>query len=143
MRQEQGFSLTELLVAMAVTTMLASMMFHLFHQNERVMRDQTLIMEMQQTARIVASQIADEVPSGGRVDSATVYVLVCPGERVYVFRALQSPQMEEVIGRFPRGSVLHYHTHGLMKPPSQAQLGALTAFCKSKGISLSGPYSIN
>src|SRR5262245_56375020 len=66
MRQQAGFSLIELLVAMAVALILASMMFHLFHQNERVIRDQTLIMEMQQTARIVASQIADEVRMAGQ-----------------------------------------------------------------------------
>jgi hypothetical protein len=41
-------------------------MFQLFHQNERVIRDQTLIMEMQQTARIVASQIADEIRMAGQ-----------------------------------------------------------------------------
>src|SRR5262245_9424498 len=62
----KGFSLIELLVAMSVALLLASMMFHLFHQNERVIRDQTLIMEMQQTARIVASQIDDEIRMAGQ-----------------------------------------------------------------------------
>jgi hypothetical protein len=42
------------------------MTFQLFHQNERVIRDQTLIMEMQQTARVVASQIAEEVRMAGQ-----------------------------------------------------------------------------
>jgi prepilin-type N-terminal cleavage/methylation domain-containing protein len=65
-RQSKGFSLTELLVALSVTLVLVAMMFHLFHQNERVLRDQTLIMEMQQTARIVASQIADEIRMAGQ-----------------------------------------------------------------------------
>jgi prepilin-type N-terminal cleavage/methylation domain-containing protein len=62
----QGFSLIELLIALTVTLALSAMMFHLFHQNERVISDQTLIMEMQQSARIVASQIADEVRMAGQ-----------------------------------------------------------------------------
>jgi prepilin-type N-terminal cleavage/methylation domain-containing protein len=64
--KREGFSLIELLVAMSVSLVLASMMLHLFHQNERVIRDQTLVTEMQQTARIVASQIADEVRMAGQ-----------------------------------------------------------------------------
>src|SRR5262245_1854822 len=66
MTQPKGFSLIELLVALSVTMLLASMMFQLFQQNERVLRDQTLIMEMQQTARIVISQIADEIRMAGQ-----------------------------------------------------------------------------
>src|SRR5689334_8263845 len=66
MHRHAGFTLIELLVAMTVALVLASMMFQLFHQNERVLRDQTLIMEMQQTARIVISQIADEVRMAGQ-----------------------------------------------------------------------------
>jgi hypothetical protein len=66
MERSRGFSLIELLLAMGVTMTLAAMTFHLFHHNERVVRDQTLIMEMQQTARIVASQIADEIRMAGQ-----------------------------------------------------------------------------
>src|SRR4026207_1216533 len=66
MRVTKGFSLIELLLALAVTLILGTMTFQLFHQNERVVRDQTLIAEMQQTARIVASQIADEVRMAGQ-----------------------------------------------------------------------------
>jgi prepilin-type N-terminal cleavage/methylation domain-containing protein len=65
-RQDTGFSLIELLVALVIALGLSTMMFHLFHENERVIRDQTLIMEMQQTARIVASQIADEIRMAGQ-----------------------------------------------------------------------------
>ena len=61
-----GFSLIELLVALTVTALVVTMMFQLFHQNERVVRDQTLITEMQQTARVVASQIADEIRMAGQ-----------------------------------------------------------------------------
>src|SRR5215813_2955043 len=62
----KGFSLIELLVTLLVALGLATMMFQLFHQNERVVRDQTLIMEMQQTARVVAAQIADEIRMAGQ-----------------------------------------------------------------------------
>ena len=85
---------------------------------------------------LVQSQIADEVPLHGPVDSATVYVLVCPDQRLYVSRAFDSHPMEEIIKYFPRGSVLHYDGNALMASPSQAQIQALMAFCKSKGISL-------
>ncbi len=85
---------------------------------------------------MIQSQIADEVPPHGPVDSATVYVLVCPDHRVYVFRTFDSKPLEEVIKHFPRGSVLHYDGNALAKPPPQAQREALTAFCKSKDIRL-------
>src|SRR5262245_18757342 len=62
----KGFSLIELLLALVVTLVLGTMTFQLFHQNERVVRDHTLIAEMQQTARIVTSQIADEVRMAGQ-----------------------------------------------------------------------------
>jgi prepilin-type N-terminal cleavage/methylation domain-containing protein len=64
--RQTGFSLIEVLVALSIVLCLSTMMFQLFHQNERVIRDQTLIMEMQQTARIVASQIADEIRMAGQ-----------------------------------------------------------------------------
>jgi len=62
----KGFSLIELLVTLFIALGLATMTFQLFHQNERVIRDQTLIMEMQQTARVVAAQIADEIRMAGQ-----------------------------------------------------------------------------
>jgi hypothetical protein len=65
-QSNNGFSLAELLIALALTSGLCTMMFQLFHQNERVVRDQTLIMEMQQTARVVAAQIADEIRMAGQ-----------------------------------------------------------------------------
>jgi prepilin-type N-terminal cleavage/methylation domain-containing protein len=65
-QQSSGFSLIELLLALMVSLVLATMMFQLFHQSERVLRDQMLIMEMQQTARIVTSQIADELSMAGQ-----------------------------------------------------------------------------
>lgn len=85
-RQPKGFSLIELLVALSVTLVFAAMTFHLFHQNERVLRDQTLIMEMQQTARIVASQIADEIRMAGQ--GVPIYAAgfdASPSEAIAVF----------------------------------------------------------
>ena len=65
-RLTRGFSLIELTLALATTLMLTTMLFHLFHHNERVIRDQTLIIEMQQSARVVAAQIADEIRMAGQ-----------------------------------------------------------------------------
>ena len=65
-QSNNGFSLAELLIALALASGLCTMMFQLFHQNERAIRDQTLIMEMQQTARLVAAQIADEIRMAGQ-----------------------------------------------------------------------------
>src|SRR5262245_14826531 len=62
----KGFSLVELLLALTISLRLATITFQLFHQNERIIHDQTLITEMQQTARVVASQIADEIRMAGQ-----------------------------------------------------------------------------
>ncbi|MBI2150057.1 MAG: hypothetical protein HYU27_05565 [Acidobacteria bacterium] len=61
----RGFSLAELTMALAITVGIGTIIFQLFHRNERIFRDQNLIIEMQQTARAVASQIADEVRMAG------------------------------------------------------------------------------
>src|SRR5262245_10841517 len=62
----RGFSLIELIIALMIALTLSMMMFQLFHQNERVIRDQAIVMEMQQTARIVAAQISDEIRMAGQ-----------------------------------------------------------------------------
>jgi hypothetical protein len=84
----------------------------------------------------VQSQVADEVPMTGPVGKATIYVLLCPGHRAYVFRTFDSLEMEAVVKLFPRGSVLHYDGNAMLAPPSQTQIEKLAALCKSKGISL-------
>jgi Tfp pilus assembly protein PilW len=61
-----GFSLVELLIATAITFGLGAAVFQLFHHNERVFRDQALILEMQQTARMVNSAIADDIRMAGQ-----------------------------------------------------------------------------
>jgi prepilin-type N-terminal cleavage/methylation domain-containing protein len=62
----RGFSLIELLIALLIVLTTGMMTFQLFRENERVIRDQNLIMEMQQTARVVISQIADELRMAGQ-----------------------------------------------------------------------------
>ena len=62
----RGFSLIELLIALSIVLAAGAMTFQLFRENERVIRDQNLIMEMQQTARVVISQIADELRMAGQ-----------------------------------------------------------------------------
>jgi prepilin-type N-terminal cleavage/methylation domain-containing protein len=86
MKRTNGFSLAELLIALTISAGLSMMMFQLFHQNERVIRDQTIVMEMQQTARIVISQIADELRMAGQ--GVPVYASsldVAPSEAIAVF----------------------------------------------------------
>ncbi len=53
------------MMALGITLGIGLIVFQLFRQNERVFRDQNLVIEMQQTARAVASQIADEVRMAG------------------------------------------------------------------------------
>ena len=62
----RGFSLIEVLVALLITLTVGDLLFRLFQQNERVVRDQASIMEMQQTGRVVIAQIADEVRMAGQ-----------------------------------------------------------------------------
>ena len=66
MNLANGFSLIEFLITLAITLTVGMLLFHLFQYNERVIRDQTSLMEMQQTARVVAAQIADELRMAGQ-----------------------------------------------------------------------------
>jgi hypothetical protein len=61
-----GFSLIELIIAVSISMGTGLIVFQMFRQNERVFRDQSLIIEAQQTARVVASQIADEIRMAGQ-----------------------------------------------------------------------------
>jgi hypothetical protein len=61
-----GLSLIELLIATFITMVMGMLVFQLFRQNEYVFSDQDLIVEMQQTARVVASQISDEMRMAGQ-----------------------------------------------------------------------------
>lgn len=66
MKVEGGFSLLEVLCATAITVGMGAAAFQLFHQNERIFRDQALILEMQQSARVVAAQVIDDIRQAGQ-----------------------------------------------------------------------------
>jgi hypothetical protein len=82
----RGFSLVEVIAALGMSLGVGLAVFHLFHQNERVFRDQNLIVEMQQSARMAASQIADEIRMAG--EGVPIYAStfdVAPAEPVAAF----------------------------------------------------------
>ncbi len=66
MIRQQGFSIPELLMAMAITLSIGLVALQLFQQNERIFRDQNLAFEAQQSARLVAAQIAEELRMAGQ-----------------------------------------------------------------------------
>src|SRR5262249_52761111 len=63
---QKGFTLTEVLVAVLVTLIIATAVFQLFERNERLYRDQNIVTEMQQSARAAMSQISDEIRAAGQ-----------------------------------------------------------------------------
>src|SRR5262245_60521530 len=65
-RQPRGFSLPELLIALLITLRMGTAVFQLFRQNERIFRDQNLMVETQQNTRAVAAQMADEIRMAGQ-----------------------------------------------------------------------------
>jgi hypothetical protein len=77
-----GFSLLELVIAIALTIGTGAVAFQLFHQNERVFRDQILIVEMQQAARMLATQIADDLRLAGQGVPPGLGGFVLPGSGV-------------------------------------------------------------
>jgi len=74
-----AFSLIEVLVATAITVGTGAAIFQLFHQNERIFRDQALIVEMQQAARMVASTIADDIRIAGQAIPPDIDDVLLPG----------------------------------------------------------------
>jgi hypothetical protein len=65
-RTQAGFSLTGLMMAMAITMVVGLSAVQLFVQNERVFRDQELVLEMNQSVRAVSSMLADELRMAGQ-----------------------------------------------------------------------------
>jgi Tfp pilus assembly protein PilW len=61
-----GFTLVELLMAIPISLGIVAAVFMLFHQSERISRDQAVLVEMQQAARVVASQICDDIRMAGQ-----------------------------------------------------------------------------
>jgi prepilin-type N-terminal cleavage/methylation domain-containing protein len=62
----KGFSLIELLIAVTISVGIGTVLFQLIQQNERVFADESVVLEMHQTARSVVSQIADEIRMAGQ-----------------------------------------------------------------------------
>ena len=78
-RNNHGFSLIEVLVATSITIGVGAIVFQLFHQNERIYRDESVLMEMQQTARMVVSQIEEDIRIAGESVPPAVGDIVLPG----------------------------------------------------------------
>jgi Tfp pilus assembly protein PilW len=78
-KRSNGFSLAEVLIALGLTVGLGAVIFQLFHQNERIFRDQALILEMQQATRMVISTIADDIRLAGQALPSQIGDIVLPG----------------------------------------------------------------
>ncbi len=61
-----GFSLVELMFGMTITLGMGMVVFQMFIQNQQVFSDQNLVLEMQQSARAIASMISDELRMAGQ-----------------------------------------------------------------------------
>ena len=61
-----GFSLVELMFGMTITLGMGMVVFQMFIQNQQVFSDQKLILEMQQSARAIASMTSDELRMAGQ-----------------------------------------------------------------------------
>jgi type II secretory pathway pseudopilin PulG len=76
---QSAFSLVETLVATAIIVSIGAVAFQLFHQNERLFRDQSLVLEMQQSARVIVSQIDDDVRMAGQGIPPGLSEVILPG----------------------------------------------------------------
>lgn len=66
-------------MATAIAVGLSAAAFHLFHQSERIFRDQSLILEMQQGARVIVSQAADDIRMAGQGIPPGLREVILPG----------------------------------------------------------------
>lgn len=66
-------------MATAIAIGLSAVAFRLFHQNERIFRDQSLILEMQQGARVIVSQAADDIRMAGQSIPPGLSEVILPG----------------------------------------------------------------
>ena len=76
---QSAFSLLETLMATAIAAGTAAVAFQLFHQNERIFRDQSLILEMQQGARVIVSQAFDDIRTAGQGIPPGLGEVILPG----------------------------------------------------------------
>lgn len=77
--RRRGFSLLEALVATALMIGLGAVAFKLFHQSERLFRDQSLILEMQQGARLIVSQVTADIRMAGQGLPPGITEIILPG----------------------------------------------------------------
>jgi hypothetical protein len=98
-RDTRGVTLIELTAALGIAVVLAAVVFQLFIQNDFLFHDHNLVLELQQNARAVVWQIADEIRMAGQgvplysatfdtnVDEATAVVLAGSDESHLYIRA--------------------------------------------------------
>ena len=81
------------------------------------------------------------VLDGSASERSPLYVLLLPDHNPVIFKTFDSKDMERVIGHcLAPGSVLHYDPNPDIElptgRPTNAQIQALTDYCKKKGITL-------
>jgi hypothetical protein len=64
---------------MSVMLCIAAAAFTLFHKSERLFRDQAIVVEMQQTARLVISQVLDDIRMAGQAIPPGLTDVLLPG----------------------------------------------------------------
>jgi hypothetical protein len=64
---------------MGVTLSITATAFVLFHQSERTFRDQAVIVEMQESARLVLSQVIDDIRMAGQATPSGLTDVILPG----------------------------------------------------------------
>ena len=141
--KSSGFSLIELILALTMSLGIGMIVLQMFHQNERVFRDQSLILETQQSARVVISQIADELRMAGQgmpmyastsdLDSteATAVILAGSGSSRINFRAGLSSIETTVTAAMPVDFVIG--------DSRTVSVGAATPFQIGKFVYVTGP----
>jgi hypothetical protein len=67
------------MIALAIGLGISAVAFRLFHQSERAFRDQAIITEMQQTARLLISQIVDDIRVAGQGIPPGLSDVILPG----------------------------------------------------------------
>ena len=79
MQSSHGFSLLEVLIATGFTVGVGAVILQLLQQNERTFRDQTVMFEMQQTARMALSQVAEDIRKAGQSIPLEAGAVLMPG----------------------------------------------------------------
>jgi hypothetical protein len=137
----KGTSLAEVLIATAITAGLCAVLFELFRQNERVFRDQSLLLEMQQSVRAATAQITDDIRIAGQgvpvhlteVSEGTAVVLAGSDASRLRFRAGYSNAESRVTSPLP--------VYLSIGSPVDLAVESPVAFSSVVGSSPSGRYA--